>query len=84
VLVLVGGRADLSRDGRKFAELGPGDLVGELEAISRMPAPATVTTTAPTRVLAIWDAEFRELLRNHPAIAAAVLEAVASRQARAA
>ncbi len=68
------------RDGEKPAELGPGDLVGELEALTLAPSRATVRTTREARLLVMTGSEFRQLIEDHPQIAGEVLEAVARRE----
>ena len=84
VLVLVDGCADVLRDGEKLGELGPGDMVGELEALAIAPSRVTVRTTQEARALVMSDSEFRNLLGDHPGIAGGVLGAVARRETLAA
>jgi CRP-like cAMP-binding protein len=36
-----------------LANLGPGDLVGEISVVGRVPATATVTARSPVRALAL-------------------------------
>jgi CRP/FNR family transcriptional regulator, cyclic AMP receptor protein len=78
-VVLVEGAADVRRNGRKINTLGAGDFLGELALVTGRPRTATVTTTAPSRLLVITASSFRKLLRDAPAIQSKVLEAVASR-----
>jgi CRP/FNR family transcriptional regulator, cyclic AMP receptor protein len=84
VLVLVEGSAEVLRDGEKLAELGPGDLIGELEALTLAPSRVTVRTTQEARALVMSDSEFRMLLDARPRITGAVLGAVARRETLAA
>jgi CRP-like cAMP-binding protein len=78
-LVLVEGTADVRRKGRKVNTLGSGDFLGEIALITGVPRTATVTTTAPARMLVITARDFRSLLRRTPSIQLKVLEALASR-----
>ena len=78
-LVLVEGTADVRRRGRKVNTLGSGDFLGEIALITGVPRTATVTTTAPARMLVITARDFRSLLRRTPSIQLKVLEALASR-----
>ena len=78
-LVLVEGTADVRRKGRKVNTLGSGDFLGEIALITGVPRTATVTTTAPARMLVITARDFRLLLRRTPSIQLKVLEALASR-----
>ena len=78
-LVLVEGTADVRRKGRKVNTLRSGDFLGEIALITGVPRTATVTTTAPARMLVITARDFRSLLRRTPSIQLKVLEALASR-----
>ena len=78
-LVLVEGTADVRRKGRKVNTLGSGDFLGEIALITGVPRTATVTTTAPARMLVITARDFKSLLRRTPSIQLKVLEALASR-----
>ena len=79
--VLIEGTADVERGGRKVAEIGPGDFVGEIALIAKTPRNATITTTSPVRALVITDRAFRQLLDHSPQIQIGVLTALAERLA---
>ncbi|HWG56822.1 MAG TPA: cyclic nucleotide-binding domain-containing protein [Gaiellaceae bacterium] len=79
--VLLEGSAVVRRGGRKVNTLGPGDFFGEIALVSRSPRTATVTTTAPSRLLVITAASFRSLLDHSPRIQLRILEALADRLA---
>jgi CRP-like cAMP-binding protein len=79
--VLLEGAAVVRRGGRKVNVLGPGDFFGEIALVSRSPRTATVTTTAPSRLLVITEGRFRSLLDHSPRIQLRVLEALADRLA---
>jgi CRP-like cAMP-binding protein len=78
-LVLIDGSADVRRKGRKINTLGAGDFLGEIALITGTPRTATVTTTAPSRMLVVTARDFRSLLRHMPSLQTKVLEALASR-----
>ena len=78
-VVIVNGRADVVRHGKKLRSLGNGDFLGEIALVTGTPRTATVTTTEPTRALVIAAPAFRTLLRNTPSMQLKVLDAVASR-----
>ena len=80
VFVLVEGSAEAVRDGETVAELRRGDPVGELEVVAGGSPRATVRTTTPTRALVIADQDFRQLVSERPAVASALLAAVARRE----
>ena len=79
--VLVDGEAEVRRRNRRVATLGPGDCFGELALILRRPRTATVTLTAPSRLLSISAHNFRPLLMASPEIQFKLLEALAERLA---
>ncbi len=77
--VLLEGTADVSRRGRKINALGPGDFLGEIALVTKMPRTATVTTSSPTRALVITERDFASLMRRSPQISQGVIEALAER-----
>ena len=77
--ILVEGGAEVRRNGRRVAKLGPGDIFGETALILRRPRNATVTLTEPSRLLAISAHHFRPLLIGSPEIQFKLLEALAER-----
>jgi CRP-like cAMP-binding protein len=79
--VLLGGRVEVYRGGRRRDILEAGDFLGEIALVSRTPRTATVTAQTPVRALVIRDVEFRALLERVPAIKTKVLEALADRLA---
>ena len=81
-VVLIEGEADVIRDGRLIAGIGPGDFVGEIALVTGLPRTATVRTRGPSRVLVIGAQAFRTLMRDVPAIQTRVLMAVAVRLPR--
>jgi CRP/FNR family transcriptional regulator, cyclic AMP receptor protein len=79
--VLLEGTAEVTQDGERVNELGPGDFFGEIALVWQAPRTATVTTTSPVRALVITDRSFRALLDHQPEIKQGVLEALAERLA---
>lgn len=79
--VLLDGKADVKRNGRRINTLGEGDFFGEIALVSRAPRTATVVATTPVHALVITDRSFRRLLEHSPQIQAKVLEALAERLA---
>ncbi len=78
-LVLVEGAAEVRRKNRVVNRLRSGDFLGEIALITGTPRTATVTTTAPSRVLVVTARDFRRLLRETPSMQMKVLEALAAR-----
>lgn len=56
-----------------FAEIGPGDVVGELAALDGGPRTAAVLAETDCRVARLSSGGFNELLQRHPPIAIALM-----------
>lgn len=79
--VLIEGNADVRRKRRKVGTLGPGDFLGEIALVTKIPRTATVKTTSPVRALVVSEQNFRRLLERAPQVQIKVLEALAERVA---
>jgi CRP/FNR family transcriptional regulator, cyclic AMP receptor protein len=77
--VLVDGTAQVTKAGKKVADLGAGDWFGEIALITNSPRTATVTATSPADVLVITDRRFRSVVETMPSIALKVLATVGDR-----
>jgi cAMP-binding proteins - catabolite gene activator and regulatory subunit of cAMP-dependent protein kinases len=64
------GEVAVSAGGTEFATLGPGDFFGELALLRAGRRTATVTTTAPSRILVLFRNDFARLQAAHPRVAA--------------
>jgi CRP-like cAMP-binding protein len=51
--VIQEGSAEVTRDGRKIADLGPGDVVGEAGVLEKSTRQASVTATSPMRLITL-------------------------------
>jgi CRP-like cAMP-binding protein len=71
-IVLVEGAADVLRDGRVIAHLGPGDHCGEFTVLRNVPQPATVVVTAPSTIDVFEAREFTWAYQSMPSLQAAV------------
>ncbi len=80
-MVIVSGTAVVRRNNRKIAELGSGDVVGEMSLINQAPRNATVTATSPVTVLLMDAREFSSVVEANPSVAVKVLKTVAARLA---
>jgi CRP/FNR family cyclic AMP-dependent transcriptional regulator len=81
--VIESGTAEVSRDGERIADLGPGDFFGEMALLDEDRRTATVTATSPMSVIIMTRASFRELDRSLPGVHATVARAIESRRAQA-
>ena len=78
--VLLEGRADVSKNGKRINEMGPGEFFGEIALVAPSAVrTATVKATTPVRVLVVTAQNFRRLLAGSPDIKLKVLEALAER-----
>src|SRR2546428_2700790 len=75
--VLVQGTATVTRNGRKIAELGPGDFFGEIAFLTKALRTATVTAASDVRLLVLGAGALEDLVRREPKIAVQMLAAVA-------
>lgn len=77
--VIVSGHVVVRRNGRKVAELGPGQMIGEIGLLDGGPRTATAVADGPVEVLVIAPREFAGLLDEVPAIAVKLLRTLAGR-----
>jgi CRP-like cAMP-binding protein len=77
--VLVDGTAEVTSEGKRLAELAPGDFFGEMAILGAGRRTATVTSTSPARLLVMFGTEFRKLEAEHPAIASSLTAAMQTR-----
>jgi CRP/FNR family cyclic AMP-dependent transcriptional regulator len=79
MMVLIDGSVRVERDGRVIAERGPGETMGEISLIDHGERTATVTLTAPSRLLVVGHREFHSLMDEFPEVKMRVLESMARR-----
>lgn len=77
--VILEGTAEVRRNGRKIATLGPGTCVGEMALLDHGPRTATVTATSDMKVLVLGAREFSAIVDEVPPIAHKLLKALAGR-----
>ncbi len=78
-MVLVEGSAVVRRNNRKIAELGPGDVLGEMSLINHAPRNATVTATSSVTVLVMEAREFSSVVSANEGVALKLLRTVVAR-----
>ena len=79
--VLVDGKVQVSRKGRRVATMGGGDFVGEIALVTELPRTATVTAETPVRLFVLTSREFHAVLDQNPKVERKVLRALARRLA---
>lgn len=59
LFVIADGTADVQHDGQSIAELGPGDVFGEMGVLERTQRTATVVAKTPMRLVTLshWDVD---------------------------
>ena len=83
LFVITDGRVEVTRgsgdDKVVFAELGPGDLLGEMSLVDDQPRSATVRTLEATTCLLITRGSFQSLVDREPDIAWCIVPVLAGR-----
>jgi len=79
--VLVDGAAEVTVGDEAVATYGPGDFFGEMAILGGGRRNATVTVTAPSRLLSMFGTEFRMLQEVQPEVAAQLEETMRQRRA---
>ena len=77
--VIVEGKVEVTRGGKRVAMRGGGEFVGEIALLEQTPRKATVTAKTPLRVFVLTDKDFRDLVKESPAVERKVLRALARR-----
>ena len=77
--VIVAGSAVVRRNGRKVAEVGQNELVGELGLLCQRPRNSSVRTTTPVEAIALDRKGLRAAVEEFPALGWHLLETVAAR-----
>jgi CRP-like cAMP-binding protein len=78
-MVVEEGSGVVIRDGEEIAEIGPGDVVGEMSLIVHQPRNATVRAISDMKILVMDSREFSSILGEYPEVAVRILETVVRR-----
>ncbi len=68
LLAIEEGTAEVTRGGRHVADIGPGDVVGEVGVVEREPRNATVTATSPMLLVTLDRWDVKRLGKQSPAL----------------
>lgn len=79
VFVVVNGRATVFRNDAWVADLGPGDLIGEISLLDGAPRTATVIAQTDVELLVLDRRAFDRLVVEVPFVARRLLTAIAER-----
>jgi cAMP-dependent protein kinase regulator len=79
LLAIEEGTAEVTRDGEKVADLGPGDIFGEAGMLDDSQRNASVTATSPLKLISMGHFEVKRLKKDAPEVYAKIEELVESR-----
>ena len=79
ILAIEEGTARVERHGERLADLGPGDVVGEMGVLQREQRNATVVATSPMMLVTLTSWDIRRLQKTVPNAVAHLREVVAQR-----
>lgn len=77
--VILGGRATVVRRGQVLADVGPGDVVGEMSLLDGAPRSASVVAETTVDAILLYATDVRALLEREPAICMRLLVAQTAR-----
>ena len=77
--VIESGTADVIQDGRKLAELGPGDFLGEIGALGRGRRTASVKATTFLSAIVMTALDIRTVAREMPVVGERLTRAIEER-----
>ena len=80
VLAIEEGTARVERAGVMLAELGPGDVMGEMGVLERSQRNATVVATSPMLLVTLTSWDIRRLMKTAPAAVEHLRDVVAQRR----
>jgi CRP-like cAMP-binding protein len=80
--VILEGTAEVTKNGERLGELGPGDFFGEIALLAEERRTASVTATTPMKVVVMFGRDFRAMDREMPHVARRVQEAMEERRKR--
>ena len=66
VLAIEEGTAEVTRGGDHIADLGPGDVIGEMGVLERSQRNATVIATSPMLLVTLTSWDIRKLRKSAP------------------
>jgi len=73
------GSAEVTKDGERIAELGPGEFFGEIGLLETDRRTASVVATTPMELIVMFEREFRQMERELPSVATRVRSAIRAR-----
>ncbi|MCW2997800.1 MAG: cyclic nucleotide-binding protein [Solirubrobacterales bacterium] len=83
LLAIEEGTAKVDRGGEHIADLGPGDIIGEMGVLERAQRNATVTATSAMVLVTMDRWDVKRLAKQAPSVVAQLKELIESRRAHA-
>jgi CRP/FNR family transcriptional regulator, cyclic AMP receptor protein len=78
--VVESGTAEVTIEGRKIRDIGPGEFFGEMALLDEERRTATVTATSPMTLIVMTRASFRAIDETMPRVHEVVQKAIAERR----
>jgi CRP/FNR family transcriptional regulator, cyclic AMP receptor protein len=69
IFVVEQGTAKVTRGDQHIADLGPGDVIGEMATMTDGQRNATVVSTSPVTLIVMTAREFRQIAKDMPVVA---------------
>lgn len=77
--ILLEGEAEVTIGGRLVANIGPGDITGEMALLEKLPRSATVKALTPIRAMVMSRTDLNNVIEAVPAVARKMLRVMAGR-----
>ncbi|HEV7641205.1 MAG TPA: cyclic nucleotide-binding domain-containing protein [Gaiellaceae bacterium] len=77
--VIEEGSAEVTQNGERIAELGPGEFFGEIGLLETDRRTASVIATTPMELIVMFQREFKRMERDMPAVADRIRAAIRAR-----
>jgi CRP-like cAMP-binding protein len=77
--VIEEGSAEVTQDGERIAELGPGEFFGEIGLLETERRTASVVATTPMELIVMFQREFKQMEQEMPAVADRIRTAIRAR-----
>ena len=79
LFVILSGKAEVYKDGKSVAELGPGDFFGEMGTVGDAPRSATVISQKRMRLLTLGGRDVQRLKEKAPGVLEQLEQAIKQR-----
>ncbi len=79
IFVIEEGTAKVLRGDEHIADLGPGDVIGEMATMTDGQRNATVISTSPVTLIVMTAREFRHIAQDMPSVGARIQEIIEER-----